>query len=61
MASARLQKWAVILGGYQYSIKYKPGNKQENVDALSCLPLPEPLNTDIPVPMEVVALQEHLL
>ena len=60
MASARLQRWAVILGGYQYSIKYKPGNKQGNVDALSRLPLAEPSNTDIPVPVEVVALLEHL-
>ena len=60
MASARLQRWAVILGSYQYSIKYKPGDKQGNVDALSHLPLVEPLHADIPVPMEVVALLEYL-
>lgn len=38
MASARLQRWALILLAYMYSICYKPGKKLCNADALSCLP-----------------------
>uniref|UniRef100_A0A1X7V2J4 Reverse transcriptase RNase H-like domain-containing protein n=1 Tax=Amphimedon queenslandica TaxID=400682 RepID=A0A1X7V2J4_AMPQE len=35
MASARLQRWALTLSTYQYSIKYKPGHEIANADALS--------------------------
>ena len=41
MASGRLQRWALTLSGYSYSIKFKKGSLQGNADALSRLPLPD--------------------
>ncbi|XP_055909199.1 uncharacterized protein K02A2.6-like [Eupeodes corollae] len=35
----RLQRWALFLMGYQYSIRYKPTSKHGNADALSRLPM----------------------
>ena len=55
MASARIQRWALTLGSYDYSIEYKPGDHHSNADCLSRLPLP---NTpkEVPVAPEIVAL-----
>ena len=36
-ASARVQRWALSLMGYQYSIVHRPGDKLANVDGLSRL------------------------
>ena len=44
MASARLQRWALTLSGYQYSIKYREG---------SCLPLPD-FPDNVPIPPETI-------
>ena len=41
MASPRIQRWAVTLRAYEYTIVYKEGNFHNNADALSRLPLPE--------------------
>jgi hypothetical protein len=38
MAAARIQRWAMILGGYIYTIKYRPSAMHGNADALSRLP-----------------------
>ena len=38
LASARIQCWALLLGGYDYKISYKPGHQHANADMLSCLP-----------------------
>ena len=35
LASARIQRWALILGAYDYSIQYKPGPDHTNADVLS--------------------------
>ncbi|XP_063357872.1 uncharacterized protein K02A2.6-like [Cydia amplana] len=43
-ANARLQRWALILSGYQYEINYRKGTLLGNADALSRLPLPEKAN-----------------
>ena len=59
MASGRIQRWALILGGYNYSIRYKPGKANANADALSRLPLPAK-EYDVPKPAELVQLLEHL-
>lgn len=40
MASARIQRWALILGSYNYTISYKPGPTIPHADALSRLPIP---------------------
>ena len=59
MASGRIQRWALTLGAYNYTIQYKEGRENSNSDALSRLPLPTTLQ-DVPRPAEVVHLMEHL-
>ena len=41
MASSRIQRWAVTLRAYEYTIVYKEGKHHSNADALSRLPLPD--------------------
>ena len=57
MASARLQRWALVLSAYQYKIVYKCGKDNVNADMRSCLPLPE-CPADVPTPGETVLLME---
>ena len=58
-ASARVQRWALTLSAYEYTVKYKPGKDHANADVFSRLPLPEkPENT--PLPGETVLLLELL-
>ena len=38
-AAAWLQRWALLLAGYQYEIQFKPTLKHANADGLSRLPL----------------------
>ena len=59
MASARIQRWVLTLGGYDYSIQYKEGKNMANADALSRLPLKTP-DTQVPKPPELIHLVEHL-
>ena len=40
LAAARLQRWAIILAAYNYSIEFKPTQQHSNADGLSRLPLP---------------------
>ena len=39
LAAARLQRWALLLAGYSYIIKFKPTSSHSNADGLSRLPL----------------------
>ena len=39
LAAARLQRWALLLAGYSYNIKFKPTSEHQPADALSRLPL----------------------
>nr|XP_037269330.1 uncharacterized protein LOC119161097 [Rhipicephalus microplus] len=39
LAAARIQRWALYLGGYRYKLQYTPGKQLLNADALSRLPL----------------------
>ena len=39
-ASGRIQRWALVLAGYNYTIRHRSGSTHENCDALSRLPLP---------------------
>ena len=38
LAAWRLQRWAIILSGYNYTLKYKAGISNSNVDCLSQFP-----------------------
>ena len=61
MASSRIQRWALTLGAYQYTIQHRPGRKMSNADALSQLPLPEhPTESDIPPLGDVHIVFQHL-
>ena len=59
LASARIQRWALTLGAYDYDICYKPGKDQASADLLSRLPIPE-APREIPVPADTVLLMEYL-
>ena len=59
MTSARLQIWALLLGGYDYWTEYKAGTEQANADAFSRLPHCS-LPSSVPTPPETVHLMEHL-
>ena len=39
LAAARMQRWALLLSGYQYDIEYRSTHKHANADCLSRLPL----------------------
>ena len=51
LASARIQRWALIFGAYDYAIQYKPGTTHANADVFSHLPLPDTPRT-VPLPSE---------
>ena len=59
MASARIQRWALTLSAYDYSIMYKAGKDHANADVLSRLPLPETVG-EVSMPPENVLLMENL-
>lgn len=40
LAAMRLQRWAIILAAFNYSIKFVPSKQNAVADALSRLPLP---------------------
>ena len=40
LVAARMQRWALLLSAYTYSISYKPTDLHSNADGLSRLPLP---------------------
>ena len=59
LASARLQKWALLLGAYDYKIEYRRADRLQQADGLSRLPLSEsPKN--VPILGETVLLLENL-
>ena len=58
-ASARVQRWALTLSGYQYSIVHRPRDELGNADGLSRLPLPTSLG-ETPQPYDTILLMERL-
>ena len=38
LAAARIQRWALILSAYQYTLQYMPGIKNQCADCMSRLP-----------------------
>ena len=59
LASARIQRWALTLSAYDYTISYKPGERHANADLLSRLPLPE-TPAEVPTPPEIILMMETL-
>ena len=59
MALSTVQRWALTLSAYSYSIVYRPGKLQGNADALSRLPLPVS-PSEVPIPGDTVLLLEAL-
>ena len=55
MASSRIQRWALTLALFEYTIKFKKGPSNTNADALSRLPEPMP-DVAVPVPADLVLL-----
>ena len=47
MASARIIRWQMLLGAYQYDICYKPGKEHCNADGLSRLPITDTPATEV--------------
>ena len=59
MASSRIQRWALTLGAYKYTIRHIPGSKMAHADGLSHLPLPHKPSS-VPVPEDLILLTNHL-
>ena len=58
-SSARIQRWALTLAGYEYKLSYKRSNDHANADGLSRLPLAD-IPTAISVPPELILLMETI-
>ena len=58
-ASARVQRWALTLSAYHYSITHRPGNQVGNADGLSRLPLPVVME-EVPQPADTILLMERM-
>ena len=58
-ASGRIQRWALLLSSYEYSITFRPTHKHGNADAMSRLPVPETTENE-QIPTELVLLMETL-
>ncbi|UYV78128.1 hypothetical protein LAZ67_16000203, partial [Cordylochernes scorpioides] len=56
--SPRMLRWCLTLSAYSYSIEYKPGRTNGNVDALSRLPLNES-PSEVPNPPEVFFIESE--
>ena len=59
MSSSRVQRWALTLSAYDYSIHYKPGTQMSNADALSRLPLSSTIDY-VPTPGNLLLLFSQL-
>lgn len=57
--SNRIQRWALALSMYEYSVAFKPSSSHCNADALSRLPLPH-VKDEPPTPTETVLLLEQI-
>ena len=56
-ASEQIQKWALILAGYEYIISFHPTTAHSNADALSHLPVRHQVEQVPPVPVTVLMLE----
>ena len=59
LASSRIQRWALTLSTYTYTIRYRAGKKIGHADALSRLPRPVSLSSET-TPADLIFLTDHL-
>jgi hypothetical protein len=59
MASPRVQRWSLPLGGYDYQLQYRAGTSHSNADSLSRLPLADTYE-NVPMCGDVVLLINHI-
>ena len=59
LASSRIQRWALTLSSYNYTIRYKAGKHIGHADALSRLPRPVS-HSAVTTPADLILLTEHL-
>ncbi|KAJ8381562.1 hypothetical protein SKAU_G00023400 [Synaphobranchus kaupii] len=59
IASGRIQRWALTLAAYEYTICYKEGSRHANADAMSRLPVSTTVGY-VPLPGELILLLENL-
>jgi len=58
-ASSRIQRWALTLAAYEYTLVFRPTTQHGKADAMSRLPLPQkPKET--PLSAEFILLVQHL-
>ncbi|XP_055699702.1 uncharacterized protein K02A2.6-like [Phlebotomus papatasi] len=58
--SPRMTRWCLALGAYDYEIEYRPGEKHQNADALSRVPVREELEIDEDPSGEILMLQDDV-
>ena len=58
-ASGRIQRWALTLAMYEYTIVHRKSSQHVNADALSRLPLPTVIS-HTPQPAEIILLMEEM-
>ena len=59
MAFEGIQRWALLLSSYQYTVSYKPGSQMANAGVVSKLPLPK-MPVSVPSLRETVLLMQSL-
>ena len=60
MASGRIQRWALLLQNYKFTLRHRSGALLGTADALSRLPLPSESSDNTPVPAEWDSLVNFL-
>ena len=60
IAAARMQRWAMFLSAYMYTIEYKCGKSHANADCLSRLPVQEDRDLEDPSTVFQVSFIEEL-
>ena len=60
IAAARMQRWAMFLSAYQYTIEYKCGKLHANADCLSRLPVQDNKDLEDPSTVFQVSFVEEL-
>jgi hypothetical protein len=64
LASSRIQRWALTLSAYNYTIRYRAGKNIGHADALSRLPQPvshfDVSHFDVPPSADLLLLTQHL-